>query len=122
MLGFLGLRDLPAQTLIGDAHEQVGRRHLDVDLDRDRRVVPAAVLDGVHRRLADGGLESLEARLGERQRLDGLGDPVHGHALVALLAGDDEVEEALVCAGGIGVGIGVRGGCGPALSPQCDHA
>ena len=65
-------------------------RGLDLDVDGDVGAALAAVLDGVHRRLADGGLEALEARRREAEVGDGGRDPVHRQALVAFLARDGE--------------------------------
>ena len=103
---------------------------VDVDLDRDGGIVLAAVLDGVHGRLADGGLEPLQAGLGQGQRGDGLGHAVHGLALVALLAGEDDVEQAAsarldgrACLGlgGSGVAVGESRLRGHPVAPQGDH-
>ena len=86
--GGLGLGDRRAAALVGDptVSRRPGGDH--ADLDRQVGPVAVAVLDGVHRRLGDGGLQRAPgAGTGRRPSAgDGLGHPVASPALVAGLA------------------------------------
>src|SRR3954454_8228534 len=83
----------PAATEVGDlhAHEALAAEHAEAH----GAVVAVArpVLHGVHRRLADRGLEALDRALAEAESADGLDDAGDRHALVALGARHLELGE-----------------------------
>src|SRR3954454_5074539 len=103
-LAGLGRRGRAAEVGDLDAHAPVTGQHAHAD--RAVGAVLGAVLHGVHRRLADGGLEPLEAGLGDPERRDRGGHMLDRPALVALGAGDLELGEQL---GGHGAVADVRG-------------
>src|SRR5919198_5738576 len=85
------LRQRALAPLVGDAYAQAGLVGDHPDADRQLRARVVAMLDGVHGRLADRGLEPLQPRAGQAELGDRLGHPVDRQALVADLAGDVEL-------------------------------
>src|SRR5262249_12289038 len=61
-IGNLCLTGGAAERVVGDRDRQHASTCLDVDLDRELLATLVPVLDGVHRRLRDGGLQLLHAR------------------------------------------------------------
>ena len=66
------------------------RGYRDVHVERDVLAALRAVLDGVHRGLADRRLQALQPVRRQAEVRDGGRDPVHRLALVALEAGERE--------------------------------
>ena len=87
-IGRLGLADRAAEALVGDPDDEHAAGDRDLDLDRQLLAALVAVLDRVHRRLGDGGLELLEPARLEPERRHGGGDALHRLALVARPARD----------------------------------
>ena len=77
----LGIRDRPPERLVRDVDQEIRADQLGDDPDRHVGPIGRAVFDGIHRRLADRGLQALEAIGGQAKVCDGCGDSIHGDAL-----------------------------------------
>jgi len=84
-------------ALVGDRHDDLVAVLGHRDLDRDLRAVAVAVLDRVHGRLGDRGLQSFQPGVGQSDVLHGAGHPRQREAFVARLTGQRECIEPARC-------------------------
>src|SRR2546430_16137200 len=86
-----------AAALVGDRYDDLVAVLGHLDLDRDLRPAAVAVLDRVHRRLGDRGLQSFQPGVGQSEILHGARYPRQREAFVPRLAGQRERIEAARC-------------------------
>src|SRR6267143_7155086 len=87
------LGDVATAAEVCDANDDVTVARADLEMNGKFGVALVAVLDRVHRRLGDRGLEPVEPAAGEVEAFDAGGDAFHRLTLVAAHARDLEVVE-----------------------------
>src|SRR5713101_3449223 len=92
-IGGRRLGDVATAAEIGDAHDDVTIVRADLETDRQLGAALIPVLDRIHRRLGNSGLESLEPPAGECDVADARRDAFHRLTLVAADARDLELIE-----------------------------